>query len=410
MSTSPITRTLSADAGRMRCQLSYTSNGDTAKTMKLKAIARTSEAIEVPGWATDLNPTGRIIHDLSGYRLRKATVPMMVNHGASVIGEWTRLELQDGNLVAYGVLKSTETGDIASTLMAKLAADLQHEASINFGDEMTIEEYGPGETVFVNGGTCDGPVTVVRRFFIREISICGLGADPHTATTVDDGTDDGSSSGITTFSATVRNRPHELDKNSLTVAGAETVTALEADNRLSAVLPDGFDAGSGGGAGAGGGTGEQDGAVTSPQAPEASEVPTPEAKPAEAEAVEAGEAVEGQGEEQEKQSNGDTPQPVAVSVSTLKAWAEEFGETLAVAYCLEGLDEHQARARFSQHLKTELAKTNELVKQLSQHQANPQVAFIPTDDPQRAFDLKAKEYESRGMTKGEAMFAARLNR
>jgi hypothetical protein len=318
--------------------------------MKLRAVARTSEAIEVHGWSTPDNPAGRIIHDLSGFRLRKATVPMMVNHGVSVIGEWTRLEVQDGNLVAHGVLKSTEPGDYASVLMGRLQNDLKYEASINFGDTMTVEEYAAGESLFVNGRAYDGPATVVRLFYIREISICGLGADPLTSTSIDADETAKADPAPCLFSATVRPRT--------ALAG----TPAEAE------------------------------ASPAPATPAEPETP-PEENATEAKAVDVAEAVEG-GEERK------------LSVAQLKQWSSEFGERLAVEWCLEGLDEGQARARFADHLKAELEKSRELVKQLS-HRAHPQVDFIPSDDAREATNARAKAFLRAGMTPGEAAFAAR---
>lgn len=179
-------RQLNAKSGRMKCELSFTPNSPTAKTAKIKAIARTSEPIIVPGWESKINPDARIVHDLSGMKLRKSKIPCLYNHytgEGSVIGEWIRFEIQDGNLVASGILKSVSEGDTADELMKKLANGTPFESSINFSDELEIEEFEEGETASANGRVYEGPITIIRSWYLREISITPLGADPYTTVT-----------------------------------------------------------------------------------------------------------------------------------------------------------------------------------------------------------------------------------
>ena len=336
-----IIKQLSTQVGHMRCQLSFTPNGEAAKTCKVRATVRTSEPVEVPGWFG-----GRLVHDLSGYRLRKSPLPMLYNHGGNVIGEWNRLEIDgDGSLKASGVIKSVSDGDLAGELIKKLEAGLPFEASINFADEMEISEVQEGAVAECNGRVYAGPLTVCRLFHVREVSICPLGADPLTSTTID--TD--ITEPVHQFAAIVR--PSMMLSS----------TASDAD------------------------TSQWN------QPPEPTPEPKPETEPAEAKAVDAGGVVEGE---------------QGLSVAQLARWSKEYGEKLAVEWSLDGLSEQQAGARFNDHLKAELVKTQELVKQLSQR-AHPQVDFIPSDDPRHQYDAKAKSFERMGMTPGEAAFAAR---
>lgn len=183
------TRKLTADAGKLKYQFSASFNGDNAKTAKFSIIARTSNVLECPSWATEENELGRLVHDLSGMRTNRPEIPLLWKHKGLPIGTANRYEIRDGNLIISGIIKSTEPGDLADVIISKLRAGIPFQASINFGDSTDgateVEEYGEGEIASCNGTVYTGPLYIVRKWTCVEISCVSVGMDTHTDVKID---------------------------------------------------------------------------------------------------------------------------------------------------------------------------------------------------------------------------------
>ena len=376
------TKTFNAADGHLRCQLSFESNGETAKTMKIKAVARTSEIIEVAGWATDENPMGRLLHDLSGYRLRKSEIPMQLDHRGQIIGSWNRFALEDGNLLAYGILKSVQEGDLAERIIKALSGGLPYEASINFGDELQAVDYDEGEEIYVNGRVYEGPATVVSLWYLREISLCALGADPHTSAVIDSTNDETEtpatpaiSEGFNsyTFNATIAKRKTLSHKGDSDVDLHQEDSVISVEGNCENIVS------------------ESTGEVESEGTTEGTEIETPaETETAETvlTAIEAEEVVEAK--------------PEMLSKETLAKWTEKFGAELAIQYSLSGLDEYTATVSYCEHLKEE----NEKLK----HSQSGKVNFVPSDDPGQLRTEKINELVKAGLNKAQAEYVAKYRR
>jgi len=303
-------RKLAQEAGHLQCAFSADLNGTAAKTAKFQIIARTSGVLECPSWSTDENPNGRLVHDLSGMRVNKSEIPLLWNHNSMPIGIANRFELRDGNLVISGIIKSTNKDDLADAIITKLRAGLPFQASINFGDSRDgateIEEYEAEEIAACNGNVYIGPLTVIRRWGLIEVSIVSLGQDDDTSVVVDpveqaepknNGDMPQSETVVYAFTATVRDRSK--------CGKAEPI-----------------------------------------QSPKTELSKEPEPDPVEPKGVDTGEGVEG---------------------DLIVKYAGEFGAENAVRWFgIEKLSEQEARTKFCEQLKQENERLKQLAKQGNQ--------------------------------------------
>lgn len=152
-------------------------NGDDAKTAPFKMVARSGDSIDHWFWGT-------VVHDLEGMQLNSSKVAIDYIHDDNqVIGYANRFDIETGNLEASGALTPYKESDRASEIVYKSKQGVPYQASINFaGDGIKVEEFGPGQSVNVNGRQFSGPVTVIREWPLRGIAVCPYGADSNTAT------------------------------------------------------------------------------------------------------------------------------------------------------------------------------------------------------------------------------------
>lgn len=148
-------------------------NGEDAKTAKIRMLARSSQPIDHWYW-------GRMVHDLSGVKM-KSRMPIDYCHdNAEVLGFLNKSEITDegiylsGALVPYG-------DDKAAEVVYKMGQGVPYEASINFGgDGILIEDVSEGMVTQVNGYQFAGPGVVIREWPLRGVAICPYGADANT--------------------------------------------------------------------------------------------------------------------------------------------------------------------------------------------------------------------------------------
>ena len=144
-------------------------------SVPVRILARTADPISHPYW-------GEIVHDLSGMIPRKARTPIDYLHDGEPIGYSDKQETTERGLEVDAELISTQPGDRAAVIMAKAAAGIPWEASIDWnGPGTVLEELAEDETAEVNGKQFSGPGFVVRSWPLRSVAIVPFGADPGTA-------------------------------------------------------------------------------------------------------------------------------------------------------------------------------------------------------------------------------------
>lgn len=155
-------KTRDVPAAALRCvvgPLELGFNGDGAKSAPFRMVARSGDSISHWYW-------GDIVHDLSGCDHRDRIPIDYCHDDREVIGYANHFSDESGDLEVSGALVPYKDNDRASEIVHKSQAGVPYEASIFFSDPV-IEEVRPGQTVEVNGRQFLGPVTVVRKWHLR---------------------------------------------------------------------------------------------------------------------------------------------------------------------------------------------------------------------------------------------------
>ena len=170
-------REIPSNAALFACEMQLGDNGDGAKTAPVTMVARTGDAIQHWYW-------GQVVHDLDGMKMRKPRIRIDYCHQSDVpMGYVNKADTSSGDLVVSGALipRDDKPGDMVSEVLFYGRQGVPYEASIDFRDEMTVEEVEPGVEVEVNGRSYVGPLTIIREWYLRSMGICPDGADPNTS-------------------------------------------------------------------------------------------------------------------------------------------------------------------------------------------------------------------------------------
>lgn len=153
-------------------------NGEDAKSMPIRLLARSSKPIEHWYW-------GKVAHDLNGYKLtgNGNRIAIDFDHNTSeAIGYANKFEVESDGLYLGGTLKSVEAGDRADKVMKQMKAGIPYQASINFaGDDLEVERVEEMQFAEVNGERFDGPGLIIRKWNLRGVAVCLYGADQNTS-------------------------------------------------------------------------------------------------------------------------------------------------------------------------------------------------------------------------------------
>ncbi len=172
------TKTVQAEALRFSVKsLSIGDNGENAKTAPVSMVARSGMPINHPCWPSP------IVHDFAGMQHRDRIAIDYCHDDDELLGFVNHFNYESGNLVLSGTLipYSVDPEDMTAKVIFKAKNGVPYEASINFCDDVTIEEVPFGMAVQVNGNDLIGPLTVVRQWTLRGVAICPYGADPNTS-------------------------------------------------------------------------------------------------------------------------------------------------------------------------------------------------------------------------------------
>lgn len=122
-----------------------------------------------------------VVIDLVGIRMSDRT-PIFRDHDSSrIVGHADRIALEDGRLVASGVISGA--GPDADEVTRSAGHGFPWQASVG-GDILRAEFVKSDESATVNSMVLQGPAVIVRAMALKEISFVPLGADANTAATV----------------------------------------------------------------------------------------------------------------------------------------------------------------------------------------------------------------------------------
>jgi len=146
------------------------------KLPKFSMVAYTGGVMRIAGWRWPL------VVDLAGLNIPTQNRPIRFGHDMqSGVGHTNTIQIEDGKLLAKGVV-SRDTA-AAREIVASARNGFPWQASIGAG----VEEYEfikPDQKVLVNGRDFTGPLNVVRKSTLGEISFVDLGADGQTSASV----------------------------------------------------------------------------------------------------------------------------------------------------------------------------------------------------------------------------------
>ncbi len=157
-----------------RCPLTVEAAGETGKqTPRFNMVAYTGGVMRIAGFP---HP---VVVDLEGLTIDRQDIPVRLDHNPRQgVGHTQRVVIEGGQVVAEGLI-SRDTSwarDVAKSGVN----GFPWQASI--GAAVVDVEFIPnGQQVTVNGRTFDGPLHVVRKAVLKEISFVDSGADAATS-------------------------------------------------------------------------------------------------------------------------------------------------------------------------------------------------------------------------------------
>jgi len=136
-------------------------------------VAYTGGPMKIAGWRF------LVVVDLAGMAIPSQSRPVRFGHDAtSGVGHTDRIAVEDGRLVAAGLV-SRDTA-AAREIVVSARNGFPWQASIGASVEQ-FEFVKESQTVLVNGREFAGPLNVVRKATLGEISFVDLGADGETS-------------------------------------------------------------------------------------------------------------------------------------------------------------------------------------------------------------------------------------
>ena len=150
--------------------------GSTPSLPRFRMVAYTGAPMRIAGWRYP------VIIDLAGLAIPSQSRPIRFSHDAtSGVGHTDSIQIDGGQLVAAGIV-SRDTA-AAREVVASSKNGFPWQASVGASvDE--FEFVKERQTVIVNGQEHAGPLNIVRKSTLSEISFVDLGADGQTSATV----------------------------------------------------------------------------------------------------------------------------------------------------------------------------------------------------------------------------------
>ena len=145
----------------------------TLKLPRFTMVAYTGGPMRIGGWRN------LVVVDLAGLAIPSQSRPVRFGHDAtSGVGHTDRIAVEGGTLVATGVVSRDTVA--AREIVVSAKNGFPWQASIGASVEQ-FEFVKETQTVLVNGREFAGPLNVVRKATLGEISFVDLGADGQTS-------------------------------------------------------------------------------------------------------------------------------------------------------------------------------------------------------------------------------------
>jgi len=150
--------------------------GSKPKLPRFSMVAYTGGPMRLGGWKYP------VVVDLAGLAIPSQQRPIRFGHEVSAgVGHTDRIEVVEGQLLAGGVISR---GTPAATEIVVAAHNgFPWQASIGASVEQ-FEFVHEDQTALVNGQEMKGPLNIIRKSTLGEISFVDLGADDHTSARV----------------------------------------------------------------------------------------------------------------------------------------------------------------------------------------------------------------------------------
>jgi hypothetical protein len=143
---------------------------------RFRMVAYTGGPMRVAGWR---HP---VILDLAGLAIPSQARPIRFGHDPlSGVGHTNVIRVEQGQLVATGIVSRDTTA--AREVVVSSKNGFPWQASVGAGVE-EFEFVKEGQQAMVNGRQQSGPLNVVRKSTLGEISFVDLGADGATSASV----------------------------------------------------------------------------------------------------------------------------------------------------------------------------------------------------------------------------------
>ncbi|MCX5685538.1 MAG: hypothetical protein NT049_17920, partial [Planctomycetota bacterium] len=157
----------------MQIEAAAETAGDKPALPRFTMLAYTGGPMKIAGWRFP------VVVDLAGLAIPSQSRPVRFGHdAASGVGHTDRIAVETGQLIAAGVI-SRDTA-AAREIVVSARNGFQWQASIGASVEQ-FEFVKENQTVLVNGREFAGPLNVVRKATLGEISFVDLGADGETS-------------------------------------------------------------------------------------------------------------------------------------------------------------------------------------------------------------------------------------
>lgn len=186
MPSSTISQSASSEAATLPMSLNLTATahidveatgeGESASLPRFQMVAYTGGPMRIAGWKYPL------VIDLAGMSIPAQSRPIRFGHDPlSGVGHTDSIRVEQGKLMASGLV-SRDTA-AAREVVASSKNGFPWQASVGASVE-EFEFVKPQQQVTVNGRQYAGPLNVVRKSTLGEISFVDLGADGETSASV----------------------------------------------------------------------------------------------------------------------------------------------------------------------------------------------------------------------------------
>ena len=199
--------------------LSAASDDGESKLPRFRMLAYTGSPMRIAGWR---HP---VVVDLAGLAIPSQSRPIRFGHDATAgVGHTDNIRVSGGQLEATGVISRDTVA--AREVVASSKNGFPWQASIGASVE-EFEFVKDKQRVIVNGQEHAGPINVVRKSTLSEISFVDLGADGQTSASV---------------AATASTEPTEIEKEvEMPTAEPETPPVIDATSTVEQIRAEAAD-------------------------------------------------------------------------------------------------------------------------------------------------------------------------